>query len=871
MANPDGSVTYKGVTYGAEYVKKYGTPTAPSPAPRKAIILTPISATGERGVSTAYDVSKGEDVPEVLGTVTTTTKPLPLETKTTESPTRLYGATGGVSGQIPISTTQQQQYGFSSAFADSNAFYDTRGYGYSIAPELAVTGVKSQPFGFSEVSYEGGKKQLVYTGNIDVYGTPIPVESSIFEPPSLKKSFLKARSDVITGVDKFLFTPTKIGENYETVLNPAGEFTGLYNLALKINPYLRGTENSATFAQTKVGGIGVESVNYMRQNPDIVLATYGGGYLLSRGIASIPPITRFLANPKVSYGLAGLYATGVGTEILFNPTEYKKILGREAVTLGASIYGFKAGARAGGYNYPIFDKKSVTWKPVSALFTPKATRVEAVTSLTESKSFGKNIYSEKYGMLSELSKSQGGGLYKVGDKYYKLTYLESGKGIDVSEGSSYLKSAGKIRIQEFGYNINVGKERFIQSADELLGVKYKPPIAEYRAKVGRPRMVNFESVGFTRGTLGAQDISLVTKYIPRGNKIFYRYTAGKIVPRETGYDYGFLGESVDTTSKYIIPKSSSVVKGESYLLFRDAPKTTIFGDVFEKSVTKSVVVSVGKTTFNKNLLQDIGSIKKSYGRISYIESANNLLGLSNVQKSSTAVLSGNLPVAQLTLTKPKVSTTGVIVPLLAKKQTQKTQTQLVAPKRTIKTYSQYPPIVQTYQVPILETNVVPKLSITPTLDLKQVTQPKSQSRQISSPITRPVQTQTPQVVPKQEVLPKQIVIPKQTTRLNLFRPLVIPKINYPRFSFAGSAGFNMPSISMKGISKYKKARKSEIYVLPDLRSVSVTEARNFFKFGGGEARTPRLRGKTKLLALKAFKGLSSGFIPTRELQKSMRL
>ena len=55
--------------------------------------------------------------------------------------------------------------------------------------------------------------------------------------------------------------------------------------------------------------------------------------------------------------------------------------------------------------------------------------------------------------------------------------------------------------------------------------------------------------------------------------------------------------------------------------------------------------------------------------------------------------------------------------------------------------------------------------------------------------------------------------------------------------------------------------KSEVFVLPDLRSVNITEAAT-----GREAIAPRLIGKTKSLAYAAFQGRSAGFIPTEQMR-----
>ena len=64
-----------------------------------------------------------------------------------------------------------------------------------------------------------------------------------------------------------------------------------------------------------------------------------------------------------------------------------------------------------------------------------------------------------------------------------------------------------------------------------------------------------------------------------------------------------------------------------------------------------------------------------------------------------------------------------------------------------------------------------------------------------------------------------------------------------------------------------KSSKSDVYILPDLRSVSVTESK-LFSFGRKSDRAfiPKATSRVKEQALFAFKGYSSGFIPTEQIR-----
>ena len=69
-----------------------------------------------------------------------------------------------------------------------------------------------------------------------------------------------------------------------------------------------------------------------------------------------------------------------------------------------------------------------------------------------------------------------------------------------------------------------------------------------------------------------------------------------------------------------------------------------------------------------------------------------------------------------------------------------------------------------------------------------------------------------------------------------------------------------------------KSLKYEAYALPDLMSVSKTEG-SLFSFGrkSDRAMTPKLTPKVQALSIKAFSGYSSGFVPTEQMRKKLKL
>jgi hypothetical protein len=70
----------------------------------------------------------------------------------------------------------------------------------------------------------------------------------------------------------------------------------------------------------------------------------------------------------------------------------------------------------------------------------------------------------------------------------------------------------------------------------------------------------------------------------------------------------------------------------------------------------------------------------------------------------------------------------------------------------------------------------------------------------------------------------------------------------------------------KKVVKKAKLKSGGVYVLPDLMSVSRTEAYNYRVFGKGEAVAPRLTKSIYNKAFSAFKGYGVGFIPTEQMR-----
>lgn len=108
-------------------------------------------------------------------------------------------------------------------------------------------------------------------------------------------------------------------------------------------------------------------------------------------------------------------------------------------------------------------------------------------------------------------------------------------------------------------------------------------------------------------------------------------------------------------------------------------------------------------------------------------------------------------------------------------------------------------------------------------------------------------------------------------------PIISKSSSAPRDYFISTPSYGRKSkidldefglLFKEKVKKSKRRRLGEpgVYVLPDLASVSATEQENFRRFGGGEAIAPRLTKDIYTKALRAYKGIGTGFIPTEQMR-----
>lgn len=87
----------------------------------------------------------------------------------------------------------------------------------------------------------------------------------------------------------------------------------------------------------------------------------------------------------------------------------------------------------------------------------------------------------------------------------------------------------------------------------------------------------------------------------------------------------------------------------------------------------------------------------------------------------------------------------------------------------------------------------------------------------------------------------------------------------PFFDIPSSKKKKFKSIKSRKFKFGKRVGGSGVFVLPDLFSVNLTEARNYSRFGGGEAVAPRLTKDIYRKSIRAFNGFG-GFIPTEQIR-----
>lgn len=113
--------------------------------------------------------------------------------------------------------------------------------------------------------------------------------------------------------------------------------------------------------------------------------------------------------------------------------------------------------------------------------------------------------------------------------------------------------------------------------------------------------------------------------------------------------------------------------------------------------------------------------------------------------------------------------------------------------------------------------------------------------------------------------PSSSIVPSTYYYSSPSRSSYVSKIIYPSDKKSSS---NLIYSKKKFGKKERKIRigKSEVFVLPDLASVSVTEQESFRRYGGGEAAAPKLTANIYKQAVSAFKGYGSGRVQTEQLR-----
>lgn len=916
MANPDGSVTYKGTTYGAGYVAKYGTPSTPSPSYKKGIILKSNAPDAE---ATVYDVSKGEDVPEVVGTVST--KKAVILQNDAQAGAMVYDVSQGIDksravamlgSRIPQDTIVRnvdlitgnvnsfQAHGTSTAFTgDENTYYDTRGFGYSMAKDVAVVGSKEAGFGFKKLTFGSGRTTPFYAGTSSVYGTEIPVDSPVFKQVPTRFSVdrvvnsqetmpystaIKYDSKALGGsvsslssFDRVMNTPNpRYREPLWTSLQ--SKYSGFWNFLE--GKALEGGGTPAWLKWTTVrfgrgyasmvvgvpyvvaGGATQYTINWFKKPKETLLATEGA--VVAGGLAvwafaknPLPPISHAVTGTVQEavtdtggflgkwFGTYGLLA---GSENIWRMTGQKALDYFNPYAYKATDTGLLEAGRRGSpepiYNVNIEGVGDVRLKNIPSQYTDKygniflgGTEQPFVHASPQAPAFKFDILSGREGKYLTVIEQGGasGARARTGGIDLGLFGAPSETETGLTQAYTYYAGLDKYSL----FDVLEGKAKFALFTKPSILIDTKVTIGDtralkfytlvedsVRAKGGDEALWTFrQDIAKYMNVAGTAQAGVAGVFGTRAEREII-YATGTVIEQTPTTLRGKIGQYLpsfmrtgDVFIRYPSGQKLEVFFGEKVNFLEDKSAQWFQGSSTSALQTQPLQLTYNPTEMTvENPLRIVGGSisQSSLPTVSYGKEVVSILGTVQSSKSSTGRTSQNYPV--IASSKNVVSKTPEIYfPSSSYKQNYSPSVNLVSSSKKAVSSSYAGSYGKSFSgVSATSSLVSPSVSY----------------RKPSTPRYPPIET------PRYSLSPDKSPSSKKPTYLN-------KKISF-------------------------KSGKNKFYALPDLASVSRTEARNYRLFGGGEARTPKLDKKTYNLALRAFRGYSTGFIPTEEMRRAKR-
>lgn len=420
-------------------------------------------------------------------------------------------------------------------------------------------------------------------------------------------------------------------------------------------------------------------------------------------------------------------------------------------------------------------------------------------------------------------------------------------------------------------NMNVKNYKFnVDYAN--VNIKYTPQIKAdfFKANIGRPSQAFMNTRGIIVSSGDTSNINFVSQ-VRVGRGQFERLTALESARNDLTTKYR--GESIDIFQGKTSAASKRIISGQSDVTLQYGD-TAVSGEPFTYTESISRSYGVSKTPYRNIILKDITSLKTSSSRASFVESSNELLGIktktitqppqiqNTVIKDIVRQAYINSQVRAFTANIRPLRTASAGIPVLM--NIERPQPITTTQRQGIETFTRtetMPRILTQSRTSIsldaLQGNSLKNLDMTRS-DLRQSS--LLNTRQSSQQESRQAQTQMQQQELRQLTTTRQVFATDITSKTTTIFP------PFPKTLFSKGLG-GRGHKQKKGKSKDFTLKGSNVYILPDLRSVSITEQKLFSKgLKDFEARTPKATKKIKLLAIEAFTGRSAGYIPTEQIR-----
>ena len=628
--------------------------------------------------------------------------------------------------------------------ATKGIFYNERGQGFSQNPATVITNIRRDTYSNATLTYANGSKKVVDTGVFQVYNKQYPTNAHMFKAPTTQKTIIsgisKGYNDIITGINNA----------YQSqILAPIISLNSY-------KPFQTGSANGKILVNQNLGIAGsfIKGVrDPLIYNPAETITIGYTGFGVGKVIGSSKTLLNYATKPAIKYSLLGATVIGTGVNAAkSNNVGYS--LGSQAVSLGSFGIGYNAGLTSSIKNFDI-NKLNFNYKET------KVKSLEAVRSVTKSKSFGGNVLdfqNNKPLLSSGVSVTKGGGVYSINNNYYKLTFLEKGFSVDKTSTESVFKSNANIKVTPFKYDFNNVAKQFgnvkTSNLKSISTIKFNNEFINVDT-TGRLTTENniINRVGSFKGKTTNNELILAGRSIDYNN-------LGKISGSKRdviGISKQVLSYSKGDTEFNVYNNLNLGRAGKGAVYGLGSSKGSLAGSIGVRSNGGTITVNNIKSFSNVNTLDTSSLVKQSY--ISDVQ----VKGLSDISKSKGSTIQLQNPSKTVTPSSDTLSAFNM-------------------PKIS---YSRNTNILKSYSIPKVSQSITPKISYISKSGSNLRQSPIIKQQPIIKHISNIDQSLRQQPITKQQPLLKQSQLLRQSQTLK--------QSNY----FKGYTGFK-PLTTTKG-------------------------------------------------------------------------